>query len=334
MTCSCGYAHNPESATNCKLCGQPLATGASGPRPGGRRGEPTPEAREHRLVAEGSPPLRLTPDTVLMIGRAVDCGLPIPSQRVSRHHAEIAWRAGLPFLRHLSETQSTLVNGKAVKEHELRDGDQIQIGPYQCTYRVRAEGATQKLEPSAGGGATIVDQGGEALTGSLAEMSAFSLLRSFEVRGQTGTLVLRSGSQEGTMVLDKGKLTSVTLEDQSGKKALFRLLSWGEGTYSFSLEKKAPAGKIFRTFNYAAVGPADTNELKGTISDLLEEAQDAGVEEPLPPASKPPARPAAPPQRAQTGRPGVPPRKGPPGRPGEPPAGLRRPPPPGPGRPK
>jgi hypothetical protein len=290
------------------------------------------EAREHRFISEGAPPLALTPDVTLTIGRAEGVGLPIPSQRVSRQHAEVIWRAGLPLLRSLSETSSTLVNGKAIKDHELRDGDKIQIGPYECTYRVRAIGGAQKSEPQvAAGGVTIVDQGGDALAGSLAEMSAFSLLRSFEVRGQSGTLVLRAGSKEGTMVLEKGKLKSVTFEDKSGKKALFLLLAWGEGTYSFSLETKAPTGKIFRTFNYAAVGPAETNDLKGTISDLLEEAQDAGVEEPLP-ASAP--KPVPPSPSAAAPRPGA----GPPGerrspatgRPGAPPPGERRPPPPRP----
>lgn len=327
MNCPCGFAHNVESATHCKLCGLELAPAASGGRPGARGGDPAADGREHRFVADGAPPLTLTPGVPLTIGRADDAGLPIPSQRVSRHHAEVTWRAGLPMLRSLSETSSTLVNGKAIKDHELRDGDKIQIGPYECTYRVRVIGATQKFEPQvAAGGVTLVDQGGDALTGSLAEMSAFSLLRSFEVRGQSGTLVLRAGSKEGSMVLEKGKLKSVTFEDLSGKKALFLLLSWREGTYSFSLETKAPTGKIFRTFNYAAVGPADASDLKGTISDLLEDAQDAGVEEPLPPgAPKPPPRPAAPAPRAGAAR-----RPDAPGRPGAPPPGGRRPPPPPP----
>ncbi|MBX3467213.1 MAG: FHA domain-containing protein [Planctomycetes bacterium] len=339
MTCACGYAHSPESATHCKLCGLPLGGGAAPPARG--RGADGPaEGRDHQLVTEGSPPLRLVSGQTLSIGRAEGSGLPIPSQRVSRQHAEIAWRAGLPVLRTLSETGSTLVNGKAIKEHELRDGDRIQIGPYECTYKVRVDGAPEKFEPQApAGGTTLVDEGGDAMSGSLAEMSLFSLLRSFEVRGRTGTLVLRAGSKEGTLVLDKGKLTKVDLEGQRGKQALFVLLSWREGTYSFSLDKRNPTGKIFRTFNYAAVGPDSTNDLKGTISDLLEEAQDAGVEEPLPPgAPKPPPRPGAadtdraPPQPGAP-RPGA---SGPgasgPGRPGAGPPGSRRPPPPPRGR--
>ncbi|MCO5171435.1 MAG: FHA domain-containing protein [Planctomycetes bacterium] len=320
VTCSCGYAHSPESATHCKLCGLPLV-GAAPPPSRGRAAEGAAEGREHQLVAEGSPPLRLASGQVLMIGRAEGSGLPIPSQRVSRQHAEVVWRAGLPVLRNLSETGSTLVNGKAVKEHELRDGDRIQIGPYECVYKARVVGAPEKFEAQApAGGATIIDEGGDALAGSLAEMSVFSLLRSFEVRGRSGTLVLRAGSREGTMVLDKGKLTKVDLEGQRGKQALFLLLSWREGTYSFSLDKRNPTGKIFRTFNYAAVGPDTTNDLKGTISDLLEEAQDAGVEEPLPPgAPKPPPRPAPAPPRPGAPRPG---------RPGAGPTGRRPPPPP------
>lgn len=331
VTCACGYAHSPESATTCKLCGLALpgfeGAGGHGGHGGGRSAAPPPVAsdgREHKLVTEGSPPIPLVNGRVFTIGRAEDCNLPIPSQRVSRQHAEVIWKAGLPLLRSLSETSPTLVNGKTIKEHELRDGDKIQIGPYECVYGMRMIGAAPRIEASASMGTTLVDAGGDAMTGNLAEMSCFALLRNFEVRQSTGTLTLRQPTQEGRIVLDKGKIAAADAEGQQGKKALFILLSWREGTFSFSLEKKQ-TGKIFRTFNYNAVGPAD--DFKRTkITDLLEEAQDAGVEEPLPPGKKPPPaapKPAAPRPGAPKGAAPRPPSAGkpppPPGRPGLPP---------------
>ncbi len=325
-TCACGYAHSPESATTCKLCGLPLpghaGAGGHGGHGGGRAPAPASVAsdgREHKLVPEGSPPIQLVNGRVFTIGRAEGCDLPIPSQRVSRQHAEVIWKAGLPLLRGVSETSPTLVNGKTIKEHELRDGDKIQVGPYECVYSVRTVGAAQKPQAAAPMGQTLVDAGGDAMTGNLSDMSAFALLRNFEVRQSTGTLTLRQPTQEGRIILDQGKVISADADGKQGKKALFVLLSWREGTFSFSLEKKQTA-KIFRTFDYNAVGPADDFK-RTTIMDLLEEAQDAGIEEPLPPGPKK-AAPAAPPPAAPKGgasrRPaaGKPPG---PGRPGAPP---------------
>lgn len=48
---------------------------------------------------------------------------------VSRTHCEIAYSdAGSPVLTHLSQTNQTLVNGKAVDDCLLEDGNYIMIG--------------------------------------------------------------------------------------------------------------------------------------------------------------------------------------------------------------
>ena len=134
--CPCGYAHNAESATNCKLCGLPLG-GAPSPeaRSAGGAAQAS-DGRQHKLVAEGTEPVALVIGKTFTLGREADVDMPIPSQRVSRKHAEIVWRAGLPVLRNLSQSAGTLVNGKAISEHELRDGDKLQIGPWECVYSV------------------------------------------------------------------------------------------------------------------------------------------------------------------------------------------------------
>ncbi len=37
--------------------------------------------------------------------------------------------------KNLSEQNQTLVNDRPIEEHELRERDEIRIGPYTCTYR-------------------------------------------------------------------------------------------------------------------------------------------------------------------------------------------------------
>ena len=61
------------------------------------------------------------PETTL--GRSPSAGLTIPSQNVSRRHAEIVWSSGEPRIRDLGSSNGTLVNGLKVDQtgHALRE---------------------------------------------------------------------------------------------------------------------------------------------------------------------------------------------------------------------
>ena len=71
------------------------------------------------------------------IGRALDNDwvLPDPEKFVSSHHAQILFRGGAFYLRDTS-TNGTFVNGSpqpvgSNMEHQLNDGDRVQIGDYE-----------------------------------------------------------------------------------------------------------------------------------------------------------------------------------------------------------
>ncbi|HMP89222.1 MAG TPA: FHA domain-containing protein [Kiritimatiellia bacterium] len=65
----------------------------------------------------------------LTIGRDPECNIDLEDDdEVSRHHATIEYREGGPVIRDLGATNPVLVNQQPVKEHRLRDGDQIEIG--------------------------------------------------------------------------------------------------------------------------------------------------------------------------------------------------------------
>ncbi len=78
------------------------------------------------LLPDGSQ-VALTTDSAL-IGRLPDCAVHLSDPQSSRHHAEI--RAGHDGfrLRDLSSTNGTYLNGVAIVEQPLRDGDEIRIG--------------------------------------------------------------------------------------------------------------------------------------------------------------------------------------------------------------
>lgn len=66
--------------------------------------------------------------TSLAIGRAADNDLVLPDSRVSRHHARLSGRRGTLVYSDLGSTNGSRVNGVAVSELVLGEGDRIEIG--------------------------------------------------------------------------------------------------------------------------------------------------------------------------------------------------------------
>lgn len=62
-----------------------------------------------------------------LIGRAEDVHIPITDTRVSRHHFQINIVGSEAVLEDLGSTNGTYVNGRRVKQHNLKSGDKIQI---------------------------------------------------------------------------------------------------------------------------------------------------------------------------------------------------------------
>jgi pSer/pThr/pTyr-binding forkhead associated (FHA) protein len=65
-----------------------------------------------------------------LIGSAPSARLYLPSKAVSRCHAVIINGDTGLFIRDLASRSMVLVNGQAVREADLHDGDEVQIGPF------------------------------------------------------------------------------------------------------------------------------------------------------------------------------------------------------------
>ena len=63
-----------------------------------------------------------------LVGRNSDCTVSLADPRASRRHAEIRPTADGFVLADLGSMNGTLVNGTAVKERVLHDGDEISVG--------------------------------------------------------------------------------------------------------------------------------------------------------------------------------------------------------------
>jgi pSer/pThr/pTyr-binding forkhead associated (FHA) protein len=70
----------------------------------------------------------------ITIGRRADNDVSLPHLAVSGEHAAIVTILADSFLEDLNSTNGTLVNGKAIAKHFLRDNDQIDVGRHKLVY--------------------------------------------------------------------------------------------------------------------------------------------------------------------------------------------------------
>ena len=89
--------------------------------------------------------VRLDRDTVT-VGRADQNVLPLRDMNVSRKHFSIQRRGEYWVLTDAQSRNGTLVNGVAVLNKVLVEGDRVQAGGSQLTFRVRASDNACSLE--------------------------------------------------------------------------------------------------------------------------------------------------------------------------------------------
>ena len=72
-----------------------------------------------------------------IIGRGRGSDILLDDLSVSRRHAGIEWIGGQFVVRDMNSTNGTKVNGTALMEHALADGDRIQVGDFELYFRVQ-----------------------------------------------------------------------------------------------------------------------------------------------------------------------------------------------------
>ena len=92
-----------------------------------------PTGGDARLTLADGRRVALGPEPVV-IGRMPECALTISDPQASRHHAEVAWTGTGFRVADLGSTNGTLVNGTAIREHALLDGDLITIGSTEIRF--------------------------------------------------------------------------------------------------------------------------------------------------------------------------------------------------------
>lgn len=217
----------------------PPSGGARPPAPGAgpaRGGAPIDDFKRHLLVRVGAPPFTLKPGTSVIIGRAAEADLSVPSNRVSRRHSEIFWQDERPWIKDLGSQNGTLVNGKRVQEHELADNDELSVGPFLCTYRhMTGAGSASRASAAQDNNALTQPMLADAMAGRLDLVNLFELLQTLEFNQKTGTLeVFGTDGHDGQIVVQGGSPTFARTSSHQGEEAIFDIALAKDGQFSFS----------------------------------------------------------------------------------------------------
>ncbi|KPV53094.1 hypothetical protein SE17_11625 [Kouleothrix aurantiaca] len=73
--------------------------------------------------------------TQLTVGRGLNNDIILEDTRVSRHHAQLRYRARRFWINDMGSTNGTFVNGEQIEEKALRDGDTISLGGLELTFK-------------------------------------------------------------------------------------------------------------------------------------------------------------------------------------------------------
>jgi DNA-binding response OmpR family regulator len=76
---------------------------------------------------------------------------------------------------------------------------------------------------------------GTRVAASLSDLAPIDLFESMETGRQTGTLRIRKDGRTGEVIFDRGEMVDARLKGLRGEEAVFRLLTWIDGTFEVEL---------------------------------------------------------------------------------------------------
>ena len=111
----------------------------------------------------------------------------------------------------------------------------------------------------------------QEIEGALAQLALPDLLQTLALARRTGRVALRRGNERGEVELVEGRPVDARAGAVQGEKALFRLLEWAEGTFSFQPGPPSAEARITRgTDELLLEGARQTDELR-RLQDSLPE---------------------------------------------------------------
>ena len=195
------------------------------------------------LVSLNLPPVPLPRGRSLRIGRKPSCDFVINDRRVSRAHAEVFYKSGVPWIRDLGSHNGTIVDGKKIEGvQRLRVGARIELHDYAFLVSDKPAECPESL--STHYGATTCTGSGTpvpiSFRGVLDQIDLPSVLQTLESTAQSGVLSLTLGDgRSGKVGVRLGRPVWASFCDQLDEAALIELLNTAN-TGQFLFENTNP----------------------------------------------------------------------------------------------
>jgi len=193
--------------------------------------------RTSLLFCPPLPPVELSREAPVVIGRIAECGFTLAKDDVSRRHSEVAWTGEGFSIRDLGSTNGTFVNGTCVNGTQLlRAGDRIEVGSSTITFCELDRSATP-LAGASDGATTVLFQREdtrEVVQGNLAEVPIFAVLQMLEMGGKSGVLQIEGSDGTARLWLHNGQPRHAETEKQRGLDAAYAMVALETGSFAFT----------------------------------------------------------------------------------------------------
>ncbi len=109
----------------------------------------------------------------------------------------------------------------------------------------------------------------EVLKGNLAQLSLIDILRMLSFGNRTGRLDVHQGTKSGEIYLQRGGLVHAVTGAQIGETAVYTLMGWLEGGFSFTPNVDAPEESIHITTEQMLLEASRQTEQWEDIKDVI-----------------------------------------------------------------
>ncbi len=193
-----------------------------------------------------------------VLGRDPGCDFPLPSEIVSRRHAELEWSPNGGFaIRDLGSKNGTRVNDERVDWRPLKDGDRVQVGPFSLHYREYQGDISDLLESARTDGdqtmslsrTALEPERGPGFGGRFSGHELLEVGQLIALNEKDGTLRVFGDSISGEIRFSRGDIVDARAGDLPIREAALRLFSLPSGRFEFAAGGVAPAPPKVRTAN-------------------------------------------------------------------------------------
>lgn len=209
------------------------------------------------LVRYPEEPIHIPDKGEVSIGRSDKNDIVLNEPRVSRKHAMIEWLdpPGVYVISDLGSSNGTYLNGNKLPVHHpgfLNDRDKIRIASTVFTIRVvnnpfeitnEFAELKNRVLCEATEVVTLAElqaaQAQAGLAGKLDHLCPVELFQMLEAGGKTGVLEIKTTRGKGTYNIYKGQVISARFEEFKAVKAVYEVLKFNKGMFSFNPEDVA-----------------------------------------------------------------------------------------------